>query len=85
MFEAVDFDAKDFLATSEIMAKAIVNGLKVYEYPFQVNPRWLGMSKMKKLRQSAAHLKFLARLVFRAETLKQSGLIENLQVAQCVE
>jgi len=34
----------------------------VKEYPFQVNPRWFGMSKMRKLKTIKSHLGFLWKI-----------------------
>jgi dolichol-phosphate mannosyltransferase len=64
VYRNIHWTGQNFMATSEILVRCIVNGYKVKEFPFQVNPRWFGMSKMKKLNQIILHLKFLYEVYF---------------------
>lgn len=59
VYRNICWKGEAFMATSEILVRCIINGFRVKEYPFQVNPRWFGMSKMRKLRQIRLHLAFL--------------------------
>jgi len=58
------------MATSEIMARCVVSGFKVKEYPFQVNPRWFGQSKMQIIRQMKRHVAFLLKLWWNPEAYR---------------
>ncbi|MBI4404331.1 MAG: glycosyltransferase family 2 protein [Deltaproteobacteria bacterium] len=62
VYKKIRWEEPAFMATSEILTRCIINGLKVKEIPFQVNPRWFGMSKMQKVRHIVLHLKFLYKV-----------------------
>lgn len=55
--------ADSFFATSEIMLRALGEGLKVKELPAANHPRLQGVSKMKVVRETAAHLGLATRAV----------------------
>lgn len=69
VYRKIQWQESDFMANSEIAARCIINGMKIKEVPFHLNPRWFGMSKMKKLRQIVLHLKFLYRIWTKPESL----------------
>jgi len=58
--------ADDFLATAELLINALLKGYKVREYPTCVYERKFGKSKLKTLKTTISHLKFLYK-VFRTK------------------
>jgi dolichol-phosphate mannosyltransferase len=62
VYRRIHWTEANFMATSEILVRCVINGLCVKEYPFQVNPRWFGMSKMRKLKTITQHLRFLWKI-----------------------
>lgn len=70
VYRSIRWTGQGFMATSEIMARCVINGFKVKEFPFQVNPRWFGQSKMQILRQIKNHLKFLFKLWREVESMR---------------
>lgn len=70
VYRKIRWEGTDFMATSEIMVRCIINGMRVKEFPFHVNPRWFGMSKMKKIKQIILHLKFLWKVWKNPEAFK---------------
>ena len=62
VYRKIRWTGADFLATSEILVRCVINGLKVREFPFKVNSRWFSQSKMKKFRQIKQHLRFIWRI-----------------------
>ncbi len=70
VYRKIKWNGEGFLATSEIMARCIVNGMRIKEYPFHVNPRIFGLSKMRKIRQIYGHLAFMWQLWRNPEFLK---------------
>jgi dolichol-phosphate mannosyltransferase len=70
VYRRVRWTGTGFMATSEIMARCVVSGFKVKEFPFQVNPRWFGQSKMQIYRQMKRHLAFLLRLWWNPEAYR---------------
>ncbi|MBF0421568.1 MAG: glycosyltransferase family 2 protein [Magnetococcales bacterium] len=62
VYQKIKWTGESFTATSEILVRCIINGLRVRERPFQVNPRWFGISKMRKLKQIRMHLDLLWRI-----------------------
>lgn len=72
VYRQIQWQGTDFLATSEIMVRCIINGLKVREFPFKVNPRWFGESKMKKVRQMNRHLRFIWGIFRNPEQFRQA-------------
>ena len=51
-----------FLAASEVLAQAILRGLKVVEVPSVLSQRQFGVSKLRSLPTTVAHLRMLGRL-----------------------
>lgn len=80
VYRKIKWDGKDFMANSEIIARCIINGFNVKELPFQMNPRWFGMSKMRKYRQLIMHLKFLWKVWRNPGTFKIFETPKNLNV-----
>jgi len=83
VYRQIKWQGRDFLATSEIMVRCIINGLKVRELPFKVNPRWFGESKMKKYRQIKRHLNFIRQIrrdpdQFRVDAEKAGDMTWNV-------
>jgi dolichol-phosphate mannosyltransferase len=62
VYRLIHWEGASFMATSEILVRCVINGLRVKEFPFQVNPRWFGMSKMRKLKTIKSHLRFLWKI-----------------------
>ncbi|MBF0145470.1 MAG: glycosyltransferase family 2 protein [Magnetococcales bacterium] len=62
VYRRIKWTGESFTATSEILARCIINRLRVVEFPFQVNPRWFGISKMKKIKQIKMHIQLLWQL-----------------------
>lgn len=63
----IPFEADDFLATTEILVKAIKRGFKIKEYPTTLHTRQAGASKLKILYMIRRHLRFILALIFRKE------------------
>lgn len=63
VIESVVFEADDYLAGTEIMVKAMLQGFKVVEYPAALHRRMFGVSKAKLARTILSHLRFQARLL----------------------
>jgi len=61
--ENVPFHSNGFLAGTEILAKAILLGYRVEEYPTTLKARQLGVSKARIGRMITAHLAFQFRLL----------------------
>lgn len=65
VYERIASPASDFTCVAEMMLKALMQGLNVVEVPAVLSVRRFGESKMKTGRVIRAHLKLLARLLFR--------------------
>lgn len=63
VLEEVSFEANDFIATAEILIKAIKKGFKIVEYPTVVYERKYGRSKLKTLKTIKNHLKIIISLI----------------------
>jgi len=61
---AAMWNADGFLAAAEIVSRCLLGGARVVEVPSRLRPRVAGVSKMKVVRTTLAHLGLLARLVF---------------------
>lgn len=70
VYRRIHWTGDSFMANSEILSRCIINGLRVKEVPFQVNPRWFGMSKMRILRQIRKHMEMLWQLWRHPEAFK---------------
>lgn len=55
-------EADDFLATAEMLIRALLNDMKVIEYPTVIYDRKFGKSKLKTVRTMRAHLGFMYRI-----------------------
>jgi dolichol-phosphate mannosyltransferase len=58
VIKEIHFDANDFLAGTEILVKAILNGYKATEFPAELYKRMFGVSKAKIARTIISHLRF---------------------------
>ncbi|PIN73349.1 glycosyl transferase [Candidatus Woesearchaeota archaeon CG10_big_fil_rev_8_21_14_0_10_45_16] len=71
VFDTVTFKADNFLSVTEIVAKALLQGYKVKEFPCEISVRKYGMSKMKFVNVTKSHLNFMRKIVmhklFRSE------------------
>jgi dolichol-phosphate mannosyltransferase len=62
VIQTYTFEADGFLAGTELMVKAMLDGCQVAEFPATLHRRNFGVSKAKILRTIQAHLLFLARV-----------------------
>ena len=62
VIETVEFRADNFIATAELLIRAIKAGYRVQEYPTTVYERKFGHSKLKTLPTILGHLKLIRRL-----------------------
>jgi dolichol-phosphate mannosyltransferase len=60
VIKRISFKANDFLAGTELLVKAILNGYKAVEFPAQLYRRMYGVSKAKIAQTIISHLKFQA-------------------------
>jgi dolichol-phosphate mannosyltransferase len=58
------FESDDFLAVAEIIISAVLQGAKVAEVPTRLNSRRYGASKIKVVKVSISHLKYMARVAW---------------------
>ncbi|NLE75698.1 MAG: glycosyltransferase family 2 protein [Chloroflexi bacterium] len=63
VIDAVTFQSDGFLAVTEVLARALLMGFTVAEYPAVLQVRTWGASKAKVLRITLAHLRFLGRIL----------------------
>lgn len=63
----IPFEANDFLATTEILVKAIRRGFEIKEYPTTLRGRQAGTSKLKIFYMIRRHLRFILGLIFQRE------------------
>jgi dolichol-phosphate mannosyltransferase len=61
---AIDFQADGFLAASEILVRALLQGFRVVEIPSTLSDRKYGVSKMRFLPTVWSHLGLLGHLVW---------------------
>jgi dolichol-phosphate mannosyltransferase len=62
------FESDGFLAVTELIVSAILQGARVAEIPATLRSRQFGTSKIKILKVSLSHLKFLMNVVWRRLT-----------------
>ncbi len=62
ILEKIMPEADDFLATGELLIRAILAGCQVREFPTTVYPRNFGRSKLKTARTIRSHLTFIRRI-----------------------
>jgi len=75
----IDFQADDFLAGTEILVKAMLQGYRVEEFPAALHRREFGVSKARIAQTILSHLKFQARILwFRSKILFGFGVEQNL-------
>jgi dolichol-phosphate mannosyltransferase len=55
-------EANDFLATVELLIRALIKGYRIKEYPTVVYERKFGVSKLKQIITIINHLKFLLKI-----------------------
>lgn len=71
ILKKIDFKGTDYLATAEILIKAILHRFKIKEFPIYVGPRWYGQSKMKIFKMIINHIKFLFDLKSEIKIIKK--------------
>lgn len=64
VIRGIHFQANDFLSLSEILARAILRGYRIREYPTTLYYRKFGRSKLKVFRMILRHLRFILSLIF---------------------
>jgi glycosyltransferase involved in cell wall biosynthesis len=64
VMEEYEFHTEGDLACTDLLVKALLDGVCVEEYPAAFNPRQDGLSKSELVSFVAAHLKFLGRVLF---------------------
>ncbi len=63
VIESVTFEATGFIAGTELLVKAMLQGFRVAEYPAVLRSRTSGVSKAKLVRTILAHVRFLGRVL----------------------
>lgn len=63
VIDKISFASDGFLAGTELMVKAMLQGYKVAEFPAALHRRAFGVSKAKIMRTITAHLKFQGRVL----------------------
>jgi dolichol-phosphate mannosyltransferase len=63
VIKTISFESDGFLAGTELMVKAMLNGCQVAEFPATLHRRNYGASKAKIFRTIQAHLSFLSKVV----------------------
>lgn len=72
--KSITFEADGFLAGTELMVKAMLEGHKVAEYPTVLHSRQNGVSKARLVRTIRAHLGFLRRVLLYRLGLRSSQI-----------
>lgn len=62
VIENVTFKATNFLSVTEILAKAVLQGYKVKEFPAKLRKRQFGQSSMKLVPVIKSHLSFMTKI-----------------------
>ena len=60
--ENVSFNSTNFLSVTEILAKAVLQGYRVKEFPAALRKRQFGQSSMKLVPVIKSHARFLSKL-----------------------
>jgi dolichol-phosphate mannosyltransferase len=63
--KSIAFESNGFLAGTELMVNAMLQGYQVAEYPTVLHSRQNGVSKAKIMRTIRAHLKFQGEILLR--------------------
>lgn len=71
VIKTYSFESDGFLAGTELMVKAMLNGCRVAEYPATLHRRNYGASKAKIIRTIRAHLDFLAKVALHRLGIRQ--------------
>jgi glycosyltransferase involved in cell wall biosynthesis len=85
VIEDVVFEADDFIATAEILIRAIRKGYQVKEYPTVVYERKFGRSKLKTLKTIFGHLGVLYRLSRGQDFLRVKQPQQELNLHQILQ
>ena len=75
VIRSIPFESDGFLAGTELMVKAMLQGYQVAEYPTVLHRRQYGVSKAKIARTILAHLRFQGQLLL--HQLRISKMIES--------
>jgi len=62
LLDSIMPNANDFLATGELLVRALLRGYRVREFPTAVYPRNYGRSKLKTLKTIRSHLRFILQV-----------------------
>lgn len=75
--QRIQFESNGFLAGTELMVNAMLQGYRVAEYPTTLHSRVNGVSKAKIIRTIRAHLKFQGEILLRRLGLRRNNLVLN--------
>ena len=75
VIQRVPFESDGFLAGTELMVNAMLQGYQVAEYPTTLHSRMNGVSKAKIIRTIRAHLKFQAEILLRRLGIRRSSMV----------
>lgn len=77
--KSIPFEADGFLAGTELMVKAMLDGHKVAEYPTVLHSRVHGVSKAKLVRTIRAHLRFQGQVLLHRLGVRSPAASVQLQ------
>lgn len=78
--QRIQFESNGFLAGTELMVNAMLQGYRVAEYPTTLHSRVNGVSKAKIIRTIRAHLKFQGEILLRRLGLRRNNLVFEYKV-----
>jgi dolichol-phosphate mannosyltransferase len=73
--QRIPFESDGFLAGTELMVHAMLEGYRVAEYPTTLYSRENGVSKAKIVRTIRAHLKFQGEILLRRLEIRRNNLV----------
>jgi dolichol-phosphate mannosyltransferase len=79
--QRITFESDGFLAGTELMVNAMMEGYQVAEYPTTLHSRVNGVSKAKIIRTIRAHLKFQAEILLRRLGIRRTNMVFNTRQA----
>lgn len=78
VLQAVPFESDGFLAGTELLVKAMLQGYRVAEYPAVLRVRGCGRSKARLARTTLAHLRFMGRVALHHLRLQRLDLAQPI-------
>lgn len=85
VIKSISFESNGFLAGTELMVNAMLQGYQVVEFPTVLHSRQNGVSKAKIMRTIRAHLKFQGEILLRRLGIRPNRLDSHPKVSKVSE